>query len=529
MESQRQQLQERQRQQQRVESKTTNAPIDLRNKLHAGKRAREQGEQSSSKEDIGTPAPSPTQPEARRQTVAKEWLTTTEMQQLDITARDAVRLQREVPATTAEGSPSRLRFESATGKGDQATQRTIEKATIGVLYTRPVKRSIFTANGCPPWFERLRRDIQRDNSSYFQPLQPANKVTRQRPGRFAEDRLQSKNYARDPITLLPMGKDLLQKTRIAFFVDSTIKCSYNANNTLRDVRIMNMPCTSLSEMAEVTNKIFSPAAAETITLPPILVYSNVIDHLALRGTLRYFDIKNERFTEGFVTDEVVGYEEIMASVAKMMKDKKATTGTVFVSPPGYMYLPRAIQHFLYLVLEASYAKDLHFYIVAPNFGINEATWRLCEASYPAYLAEIFKALQGYTGYAGNSQLLVDEATAYDYGMQMSSRYLNEQGIRQANVPNEREHEHLVDTLWYERRAESTLDDKTHNPKFHKELLALFKVTESNKTEGSNTTVFPMATVATDAQPGMASPTLMLLIVMAQNLAEQNKAEPRHTY
>ena len=283
-------LQERPWQQQRVESKTTNAPIDLGDKLNAGKQASEQGEESSSNVDIGTPTPSPTQPEARRQKVAKEWLTTTEVQQLDITARDAVRLQREVPATTAERSPSRQKFENATSKGDQATQRTIEKATIGVLYTRPVKRPLFTGNGCPPWFERLRRDLQRDNSSYFQSLQPANKPTRQRQGRFAEDRLQSKNYARDPITLLPMGKDLSQKTRIALFVDSIIKSSYSANNTLMDVRSMNMPFTSLSEMAEVTNKIFTPAAAETIPLPPILVYSNVIDHLALRGTLRYFDI-----------------------------------------------------------------------------------------------------------------------------------------------------------------------------------------------------------------------------------------------
>ena len=119
-----------------------------------------------------------------------------------------------------------------------------------------------------------------------------------------------------------MGKDLLQKTRMALFVDSTIKSSYNANNTLMDVRLMNMLGTSLSEMVEVTNKIFTPAAAETIPLPPILVYSNVIDYLALRGTMRYFDIENKRFTDGFFTDEVVAYVERMASIAKMMKDKK---------------------------------------------------------------------------------------------------------------------------------------------------------------------------------------------------------------
>ena len=61
----------------------------------------------------------------------------------------------------------------------------------------------------------------------------------------------------------------MQKPRIALFVDSTIKPSYKANNTLMDVRLMNMPCTSLSEMAEVTDKIFMPAAAETIPLPQV--------------------------------------------------------------------------------------------------------------------------------------------------------------------------------------------------------------------------------------------------------------------
>ena len=265
-----------------------------------------------------------------------------------------------------------------------------------MVYTRPVKPPTFTNDGgVPPWFERLRRDLQGDNSSYLQPLQPSNeRLTRQRPGRFGENHLQTKNYARDPIALLPMGKDLLQKTRIALFVDSTNKSSSNSNNTLMDVSLMNMPCTSLCEMAEVIDKIFTPAAAETIPLPPTLVYSNVIDHLALRGSLRYSDMQHTRFTEGFVTDEVVAYVETMSNIARIMKDTKPNTETVFVSPPGYKYLPRALQQFLYLVLGAYYAWDLPFYIVAPNLRINVTTWRPCEASYPAFLGEISKALQG---------------------------------------------------------------------------------------------------------------------------------------
>ena len=131
-----------------------------------------------------------------------------------------------------------------------------------------------------------------------------------------------------------MGKDLLQKTRIALFVDSTIKSSYNSNNTLMDVRLMNMPCTTLNEMAEVTDKMFTPAAAETIPLPPILVYSNVIDHLALRGSLRLFDTLSTRFTEGFVTDEVTAYVETMSHIATMMKIRNQTQEQSSCHPLG---------------------------------------------------------------------------------------------------------------------------------------------------------------------------------------------------
>ena len=105
----------------------------------------------------------------------------------------------------------------------------------------------------------------------------------------------------------------------------------------------------------------------------------------------------------------------------------------------------------------------------------------------------------------------------------------EQGVRQVHDPNEQEREHLIDNLWYERPDESTLDEKTHDAKFHKELMALFKTTVTIKTDRMNTTVFPMAAVAMDAQPGMVSSTLALMIVMAQDLANQNENAPRKTY
>ena len=210
------QMQERQREQQKAENKVASTVIDLREKINAGKRAREEAEQSSS---ATTPTPvapavSPTQPEVRKQRVTRELSTSAEIQQLDITAKDAVRLQREMSTTMPQEDSLRQKFEVATGRGDPATQKGIEKATVGVLYNRPVKKPVFSTDGCPPWFNRLRAESERMNSSY---LRTPNNFTRQQPGRFDQDRLQSKNYARNPITILPMGKDLLQKTRIAFF------------------------------------------------------------------------------------------------------------------------------------------------------------------------------------------------------------------------------------------------------------------------------------------------------------------------
>ena len=57
-----------------------------------------------------------------------------------------------------------------------------------------------------------------------------------------------------------------------------------------------------------------------------------------------------------MTDEVTNYVETMAHIARFMRNKKATTGTVFMSPPGYVHLPLPLQQFIYLVTEAAYSR-----------------------------------------------------------------------------------------------------------------------------------------------------------------------------
>ena len=161
------------------------------------------------------------------------------------------------------------------------------------------------------------------------------------------------------------------------------------------------------------------------------------------------------------------------------------------------------------------------YIVAPNLRVSAMTWRPCGNSYPALLAEISEAVQAYTGCQGNSQLLADDATAFDFGMQMAHRTFDENGIRQVKEPNEKERSNMIDNGWFEMRDDSTLDEKTHDAKFHKELVALFKRTEEIRQTRTDATVFPVATQAVNFKPSMVSPTLVLLAVLARKIAREN--------
>ena len=291
-------LQEQQKQQQKVEKKASNATIDLRdvlnqkqqkNKLEQLVQKMKARELANSDVANTSPNPSPVQQlEARRVRISEELLSQTETRQYDLTARNAVRLQREVQSGSPNLGLNIQKFETATSKGEPENTKALEKASIGKHYLRPVKKPTLLMDRIPPWFERVKEELHKDNSPFKKPLPSKVKLGTQRPARYDEQLLRRRVFMRDLATLLPMGKEMLQKTRIALFVDSTMKATSNMNNTVMDVRAMNLPCSSLEDMAEVTCKVFGPAPnpTETIPFPPLLIYSNVIDHLALRGTLK---------------------------------------------------------------------------------------------------------------------------------------------------------------------------------------------------------------------------------------------------
>ena len=533
-------LQEQQKIQEKTERQAAKAPIDLRNVLNQKEESKiEQLAQKKRARELAnanTPSSSSNlspvqQLEAKRVRFSDELLSQTEARQFDIATRDPVRLQREAKSGNPNSGIDEQKFDTATSKGDPENVQNLEKASIGMDYPRLVKKPTLLLDRIPQWFERVEEDLRKDRSSLTRPLSSRTKLDIQRPARYDEQFLRGRDFKRDLSALLPMGKEVLRKTRIALFIDSTMRATANMNNTLMDVRVMNLPCSSLEEMAEVTCKVFGLTAnhSETIPFPPILIYSNVIDRLALRGTLKHFEGGNRRLTEAVMTGEVMAYIETMKNVIGKIQRKKPTVSVIFVSPPGYIYLPLPLQQLLYLLSEAAHAQNLQFYIVAPNLRVSAMTWRPCENSYSALLAEISKVLQAYTGYQGNSQLTADDATAFDFGMQMAHRTFDNNGMPHNRDPNEHERANMIDNIWFEKRDGSTLDEKTHNAKFHKELVALSKKTEEIRQTRTEVTVFPVATQAIDSKPNMVSPTLVLLSKLAQKTAQENRTNPRHSY
>ena len=208
-------LHEQQKEQEKAERRIAKAPIDLRDVLNKKEQNKiEQLAQKKRARDLAnanTTNPSPNlspiqQPEARRVRLSDELLSQTEARQYDITARDAVRLQREVKSRNPDSGLDMQKFDTATSKGNPEDVKNLEKASIGMHYLRPVKKPVLLLDRIPPWFERVRENLHKDKSSLVKPLPSKIKLSAQRPARYDDQLLKSRDFMRDVTTLLPWAK-----------------------------------------------------------------------------------------------------------------------------------------------------------------------------------------------------------------------------------------------------------------------------------------------------------------------------------
>ena len=150
-----------------------------------------------------------------------------------------------------------------------------------------------------------------------------------------------------------------------------------------------------------------------------------MDHMACEGLLENLPhLLREMSANEAARNEVI---EVLHRVATAMERTAELLRThlkvqaLFVSPPGMLYWGGMFQQFVYMLTEICSARNIEFYLCAPNL-------RPAAVSVHAYLAAISRLLQPVER-GGNAQLTWDDAIYYDHGMRLGTLTFDETGKR----------------------------------------------------------------------------------------------------
>ena len=111
--------------------------------------------------------------------------------------------------------------------------------------------------------------------------------------------------------------------------------------------------------------------------------------------------------------------------------------SLFVSPPGMQYWGGMFQQFVYMLSEVCQARNIEFYLCAPNLRVSKTDLRPAALSAHAYLAAISRLLQPVEK-GGNAQLTWDDAVYYDHGMRLGTLTFDDNRTRPEATLKERE-------------------------------------------------------------------------------------------
>ena len=94
------------------------------------------------------------------------------------------------------------------------------------------------------------------------------------------------------------------------------------------------------------------------------------------------------------------------------------TPVLFVSPPSMLYWRSAFQQFVYMLSEVCLARNIDFFVCAPNLRVGQDDLSPAALSVlHAFLAAISRLLQTLER-NGNAQFTWDDAINYDHGMRL---------------------------------------------------------------------------------------------------------------
>ena len=342
------------------------------------------------------------------------------------------------------------------------TEETVSVTPAGSVTTIPaqVTRSLRPRDADmseQAWEQRAREQLPMTTNNYMAPLQ--HNITEQFPARYVlregetwEANARYARYARNLRSLKPLLKAALQRARYCMAVDSTCRSDLPIDNLMPDVLVLTMPLSRFAEIAEMVGAIYDPNLRGSQKEPPPqrVIFANLLDHMACAGLLRDLDaIMSDVRRPGDIAalvNEVVGAMERAAGILRGRLGALA----LFVSPPGFMYWPRSLQQFVYILLEVCKARRVEFAICAPNLRVDREDLRSDTLSYPAFFAAASRVLVAIER-SGNAQLTIDDAILYDHGMRMGRMAFDLDGNRIARESNVTEREAVRRYNWLVRK------------------------------------------------------------------------------
>ena len=289
------------------------------------------------------------------------------------------------------------------------------------------------------WEQRAQEQLPATPNNYMAPLQ--HNITEQFPARYmlreGETWEANARYARNIISMKPLVKGALHRARYCVAVDSTCKSDLPIDNLMPDVLVQTMPLSRFTEAAGMVGAMYDPNLRGSLKEPPPqrVIFANLLDHMACEGLLRELDtIMTDTRRPGNAAALVNVVADTMEHAEGILRGRLGALA-LFVSPPGFMYWPQSLQHFVYVLLEVCKARRIEFAICAPNLRVDRGDLRPDALSYPAFFAAISRVLIAVE-HSGNAQLTIDDAVFFDHGMRMGRMAFDLDGnrvMRESNV------------------------------------------------------------------------------------------------
>ena len=241
-----------------------------------------------------------------------------------------------------------------------------------------------------------------------------------RYGRLASDIQLDSDFPRSLYANLPLSRDALSRARIILVVDSTFKPGMLKDYLHSDVLIITMAHSTLNQMAEVLDVIYTPTRAQlqkfsNLTAPVQVIFCNFFDHLACKALLSKLQKAPRNDLDGVASVAsayVADMELVTGTIEGKLKSKAA-----FVLPPGITTWTARLRDLALMATKIATARNLHLEPIVTTMRVDGESYRPSELSYPAVIADISKYCQ--TLLEGDCALTICDATCFDHGMEMA--------------------------------------------------------------------------------------------------------------